>query len=125
MSDVPFLSNFARAIAITDNEPYVELARFLALHRDKVDQVFRTLSYFDVAVLARLATAPALFSVGLTDPTCPPSTVYAAYNAYRAPKRMCVYPYNGHEGGQAFHQREQLRWLRETLAPRSSRATSG
>lgn len=113
--DVPFLANIARAIEITDTDPYVELAYYLAVHRDKVEQAFATLSYFDVAVLARRATAPALFSVGLTDVTCPPSTVYAAYNAYAGPKRICVYPYNGHEGGQADHVREQLRWLRTVL----------
>lgn len=115
LSDVPFLSHVERAVEITDTEPYVELAYWLAIHRDKVDQAFRTLSYFDVAVLARRATAPALFSVGLSDMTCPPSTVYAAYNRYAGPKRLCVYPYNGHEGGQADHTREHLAWLRETL----------
>lgn len=115
LSDVPFLSNVARAIELTDTDPYVELAYYLAVHRDKVEQAFRTLSYFDVAVLARRATAPALFSVGLGDVTCPPSTVYAAYNAYGGPKRMCVYPYNGHEGGQADHAGERLRWLRTVV----------
>jgi len=61
----------------------------------------------------RLATAPALFSVGLSDVTCPPSTVYAAYNRYQGAKDIRVYPYNGHEGGQADHSREQLDWLRK------------
>jgi cephalosporin-C deacetylase len=115
LADVPFLSNIARAIEITDAEPYVELAYFLAVHRDKVAQALRTLSYFDVAGLARRAVAPALFSVGLADVTCPPSTVYAAYNAYGGPKRICAYPYNGHDAGHAFHQLEQLRWLRSLL----------
>lgn len=111
MPDVPFLSNLRRAIEITEKQPYVELANYLAIHRDRVEQAFATLSYFDVAVLARRAVAPALFSVGLSDQTCPPSTVYAAHNAYAGPKRICVYPYNGHEGGQADHAIEQLRWL--------------
>jgi cephalosporin-C deacetylase len=60
--------------------------------------------------------SPALFSVALMDQTCPPSTVYAAYNAYAGPKQMLVYPFNDHEGGQAFHQVEQLQWLRKTFA---------
>jgi cephalosporin-C deacetylase len=111
--DVPFLANIERAIEITDTNPYLELANFLAVHRDRLEQAFTTLSYFDVAVLARRASAPALFSVGLSDTTCPPSTVFAAYNAYGGPKRICVYPYNGHEAGHGFHAREQLRWLRE------------
>jgi cephalosporin-C deacetylase len=111
--DVPFMANIARAIEITDTNPYLELANFLAVHRDRVEQAFATLSYFDVAVLARRAQAPALFSVGLSDTTCPPSTVFAAYNAYSGPKHIAVYPYNGHEAGAGFHAREQLRWLRD------------
>ena len=59
----------------------------------------RTLSYFDGAVLARSAKAPALFSVGLMDDICPPSTVYAAFNAYGGPKEIREYPFNDHEGG--------------------------
>jgi cephalosporin-C deacetylase len=117
LCDVPFLTDVARAVEITDAEPYVELAYYLGIHRDKAEQVFRTLSYFDGAVLARRASTPALFSVGLADVTCPPSTVYAAYNNYAGPKRICVYPYNGHDAGQGYHAQVQLRWLRETLRP--------
>ena len=75
----------------------------------------RTLSYFDGAVLARRATAPALFSVGLMDQTCPPSTVYAAYNAWAgADKRIVEYPFNDHEGGQALPRPRQARLARGT-----------
>jgi cephalosporin-C deacetylase len=113
--DVPFLSHVSRAIEITDAEPYVELAYFLGIQRDQVAAALRTLSYVDVAVLAARAQAPALFSVGLFDVTCPPSTVYAAYHRYDGPKEIRVYPYNGHEGGQADHAREQLDWLHALL----------
>jgi cephalosporin-C deacetylase len=120
LCDVPFLSNVARAVEVTDTDPYAELANYLAVHRDKIERAFGTLAYFDVAGLARRAVAPALFSVGLADVTCPPSTVFAAYNAYRGPKRICVYPYNGHEAGQGLHQSEQLRWLHSTLGEPNS-----
>jgi len=46
------------------------------------------------------------------DETCPPSTVYAAYNAYGGPKELAVYPYNDHEGGGAWQQARQVTWLR-------------
>jgi cephalosporin-C deacetylase len=49
------------------------------------------------------------------DRTCPPSTVFAAFNAYAGPKEIRRYVFNDHEGGQGFHEREQLRWLPETL----------
>ena len=112
LADVPFLTDYRRATEISAAAPYSELAAYLAVHRDHVDRVFETLAYFDGSVLARTAQAPALFSVGLMDEVCPPSTVYAAYNAYAGPKEICVYPYNEHEGGQSFHEVEQLRWMR-------------
>jgi len=119
MIDVPFLCDFRRASEITAEEPYRELARYLAAHRDHEARAFETLAYFDGAVLAPLASAPALFSVALMDETCPPSTVYAAFNAYAGPKEIVVYPYNDHEGGEAFHRTRQAAWLADTLrAPR-------
>jgi len=111
MPDVPFLCDFPRATEIVEKDPYTEIIRYLSIHRDHVQQVFATLAYFDGAVLVRRATAPALFSVALMDHICPPSTVYAAYNAYGGPKEIVEYPFNDHEGGQVFHQAEQLRWL--------------
>jgi len=121
MPDVPFLCHFRRATEITDESPYSEITQYLKAHRDHIEQVFATLAYFDGAVLGPMASAPALFSVGLMDPICPPSTVYAAFHAYgvRHPgtrKAISVYDYNEHEGGQGFHQAEQLAWLRAVLA---------
>jgi cephalosporin-C deacetylase len=111
MPDVPFLCDFPRATEIVERDPYAEIVRYLSIHRDHVARAFATLAYFDGAVLARRATAPALFSVALMDHVCPPSTVYAAYNSYGGPKEIVEYPFNDHEGGQVFHQAEQLRWL--------------
>ncbi len=117
MPDVPFLCHFRRATEITDADPYAEIVGYLKAHRDHVEQVFGTLAYFDGAVLGRLASAPALFSVALMDTVCPPSTVFAAFHAYGgADKAITVYPYNEHEGGQAFQHAEQLEWLAARLA---------
>ena len=69
--DVPFLCHFRRAATITDDAPYGEIGAYLKIHRDRVDQVFRTLSYIDGMNLASRATAPALFSVGLMDDDLP------------------------------------------------------
>jgi cephalosporin-C deacetylase len=115
LPDVPFLCDFPRAIEITAKDPYPEIARYLKVHRGQEEQALATLSYFDCAILARRATAPSLFSVALMDETCPPSTVFAAYNAYGGPREIRVYPYNDHEGGGSFHDVAQLRWLRERL----------
>ncbi|MET0296197.1 MAG: acetylxylan esterase [Microbacterium sp.] len=100
MTDVPFLTHFERAVGMTGRDPYAEIARYLANHRGTEEDVFRTLSYVDGVNFARRATAPALFSAALHDATCPPSTVFAAYNAYAGTdKQITVYPFNDHEGG--------------------------
>jgi cephalosporin-C deacetylase len=112
---VPFLCDFPRATVITDSDPYHEIVRYLAVHRQAVEGVRRTLSYFDGVLHAARATAPARFSTALMDPTCPPSTVFAAYNAYAGPKSIEVWTYNGHEGGGADEDAATLPLLRELL----------
>ena len=113
LSDQPFLCHYRRASEITDADPYAELARYGAAHPDRIEQLFATLSYFDGVNFAARADAPAIFSVGLMDRICPPSTVFAAYNHYRGPKELGVWPYSGHDGGGAFQRRERLRFLRQ------------
>ncbi|CAG7646200.1 acetylxylan esterase [Actinacidiphila bryophytorum] len=115
LPDVPFLCDFPRATWIVDKAPYDEIVHYGATHRDQAGTIARTLSYVDGVHFAARATAPALFSVALMDPTCPPSTVYAAYNAWAGSKQVREYRFNGHEGGGAFHTSEQLSWLSERL----------
>jgi len=116
MPDVPFLCHFERAVGLTEEDPYNEVVRYLSVHRDAVAQTFRTLSYFDGVNFARRATAPALFSVGLMDPVCPPSTVYAAVNHHAADVAVVEYPFNEHEGGQGVHWQRQAAWLAERMS---------
>ena len=80
MTDVPFLCHYRRATEITDAHPYQEIARYCVSQRDRVDQVFATLAYFDGLNFAARARCAGLFSVGLMDEICPPSTVFAAYS---------------------------------------------
>ncbi|MET9800297.1 acetylxylan esterase [Streptomyces sp. NPDC006368] len=114
--DVPFLCDFPRATTITDRHPYREVASYLKTHRGRTERVARTLAYVDGVHFAARATAPALFSTALEDLTCPPSTVFAAFNAYaHEDKAIEVYDFNDHEGGDFFQQAAQLRWLPEKL----------
>jgi cephalosporin-C deacetylase len=113
LPDVPFLCHFERAVGLNETDPYNEIVRYLAVHRDLVDQTFRTLSYFDGVNFAARASAPALFSVALMDPVCPPSTVFAAHNNYAVESSIEVYGFNEHEGGAGQHWRKQARWLHE------------
>jgi cephalosporin-C deacetylase len=112
LPDVPFLSDLRRAVEVTDEGPYAELAAFCRLRPAETEGAFATLSYLDVANHALRATAPALFSVGLRDGIAPPSTVFAAYRQYAGDKDIAVYPYSGHEGGGTVHRRAQLEFLR-------------
>lgn len=111
--DVPFLTHFRRAVTITDAYPYQEIVEFLAGQRLREDRVFSTLDYFDGIHFAARASAPALYSVGLMDETCPPSTVFAAYNLWQGPKRITVWPWNRHEGGGVHQRGEHLKFLAE------------
>jgi cephalosporin-C deacetylase len=112
MPDVPFLCDFPRALQKAVRDPYGEIVRFLAQHRDKKAKAFETVSYFDGVCFARQSQAPALFSVALMDDVCPPSTVYGAFNAYAGVNKSIVeYEYNNHEGGGPFQDREQMAWL--------------
>ncbi|MBA2382732.1 MAG: acetylxylan esterase [Chloroflexi bacterium] len=109
--DVPFLCHWRRAIAVTDEHPYRELRQYLSIHRDREAAVFATTSYVDGLNFAARASAPALFSVGLMDEVCPPSTVFAAYNHYAGPKEIRVWPYNGHEAGELEGQSDRYAFL--------------
>jgi len=112
MPDVPFLCHFRRAATMIDNPPYNEISRYLKTHRDKVDIVFHTLSYFDGMNFAVRSNAPAIFSVGLMDTTCPPSTVFAAFNHYAGEKEIKIYEFNLHEGGESYQDLEKLKFLK-------------
>ncbi len=125
LPDVPFLQDFPRAIDITPRGPYPEIAAFLARHRDRYEPMLAVLRYFDGVNFARWATAPALYSAALMDDICPPSTVFASFNAYgsgapepsgtEAAKDIEVYRFNNHEGGQEHHWIRQLLFLRKIL----------
>ena len=112
MPDVPFLCHYRRATEIVDTHPYKEIADYCHTHRDKVDNVFNTLSYFDGVNFSTRAKAKTLFSTGLMDQVCPPSTVYAAYNHWAGEKDIKVYPYNGHEGGGSYQTIEKIMFLK-------------
>ncbi|MEO6083040.1 MAG: acetylxylan esterase [Umezawaea sp.] len=112
LASSPLLCHIGRNITITDAQPYGEIVQYLSVHRGAVDQVLTALSYFDAVHFARRTTAPALFATGLRDTICPPSGVFAAYNALPTnDKEIAVYPFNHHEGGEALQTTRQLSWL--------------
>ena len=59
-----------------------------------------TSRYYDVVNFARRVTAPGLYSWGFNDETCPPTSMYAAYNVITAPKRLMLAYDTGHRTTQ-------------------------
>jgi cephalosporin-C deacetylase len=115
MPDVAFLCHYRRATALIETSPYSEITTYLRNHRDHVELAFRTLSYFDGLNFAPRARARALFSAGLHDDVCPPSTIFAAYNHYAGPKDMNVWEFNVHEGGGPFQVLAQIQLLHDVF----------
>jgi cephalosporin-C deacetylase len=115
MPNVPFLTYYRRAIEITPRAPYTEITNYLSIHRDKYEETFAVLDYFDSLNFVRRAHAPAYFSVAMMDTICPPSTVFAAKNTYAGNSTIEVFKFNDHEGGQAHQWVNQVNWIRSLL----------
>jgi len=113
LPDVAFMCAIRRAVSIAPRGPFPDVAKYIMAAPHLEEAVWHTLSHFDGVSFARRATCPALFSVALADDICPPSTVYAAHNAYGGAAEMVVYPHNNHEGGQDVQVWRQLGWLAE------------
>ena len=60
--------------------------------KDKIE----TSKYYDVVNFARQVKIPGLYSWGYNDVTCPPTSMYAAYNVITAPKYLYLVQETGH-----------------------------
>ena len=60
--------------------------------KDKIE----TCGYYDVVNFARLLKIPGMYSWGFNDETCPPTSMYAAYNVISSPKTLFLAPETGH-----------------------------
>ncbi|PSR57224.1 acetylxylan esterase [Adhaeribacter arboris] len=60
--------------------------------KDKIE----TSKYYDVVNFARLLKVPGCYSWGFNDETCPPTSMYAAYNVIKAPKELYLALETGH-----------------------------
>lgn len=56
----------------------------------------KTTGYYDVVNFARLVKVPGMYSWGFNDETCPPTSMYAAYNVITAPKILFLALETGH-----------------------------
>jgi cephalosporin-C deacetylase len=66
----------------------------VAVHNTK--EKLETVPYYDVVNFARVVKVPGLYSWGFNDETCPPTSMYAAYNVISAPKELYLALETGH-----------------------------
>ncbi|WP_128547727.1 acetylxylan esterase [Larkinella soli] len=74
--------------------PHLFAGKALAFN-NKPEKI-RTVSYYDVVNFARLVKVPGYYSWGFNDETCPPTSMYAAYNVIPGPKMLKLYEDTGH-----------------------------
>ena len=92
------------------------------VHRDEAK--IATTRYYDVVNFARRVTAPGLYSWGFNDETCPPTSMYSAYNVITAPKRLMLAYDTGHRTTQ--EQTDDVNaWLADELSGRNRPTAAG
>jgi len=96
----------ANVPALCDNGGYLEdrvpgWPKMLVPHKNDPAWV-KMSGYFDAVNFAKRITVPTVVGVGFIDSTCPPSSVYAAYNVIKAPKKIINDPTMGHSFSAKF-----------------------
>jgi len=86
---------------------------------DEADRV-REVQYIDGVNFAARVSCPALFGICFLDTLCPPTGVFAAYNALQASKSAHHDPVTGHVYTDAF-QDLTYRWVGKLLAATGNR----
>ncbi len=91
----PFLNDYKDYFAIVPwpGEPIIAAAKEKGISEE---DMYRTLSYFDVKNFTDRIGCPVLMAIGLQDTVCPPHTNFAGYNHIRTEKEWICYPYAGH-----------------------------
>jgi cephalosporin-C deacetylase-like acetyl esterase len=92
--------------------PHLFYKKNLSFNNKK--EKIETAGYYDVVNFARLLKVPGMYSWGFNDETCPPTSMYAAYNVITAPKSLFLSQETGHWTYP--EQSEKLStWLEEQL----------
>lgn len=78
-----------------------------------------TLTYYDVVNFARRITIPGYYTWGFNDVTCPPTSMYSAFNVIKAPKELQLFQETGH-----WNFPEQVQALNDWLTKKLKGSTS-
>jgi cephalosporin-C deacetylase-like acetyl esterase len=81
--------------------------------KPKADEI-ETLAYYDVVNFARRVKVPVWMIFGFNDETCPPTSMYSAYNVITAPKELHIWQEIGH---WLYPEQYKMRkdWVREKI----------
>lgn len=98
----PFLTDYLRVweMDLAGEGAYEQIGTYFRRHdplHERAGLIFERLGYIDVQHLADRITAEVLFTVGMQDRVCPPSSQYATYNKLQSAKQLRIYPDFGHE----------------------------
>jgi cephalosporin-C deacetylase len=108
--DVPFLSDFKNYFEIAD-WPGNEVKQAIAQQSLVANEVYTSLSYFDIKNLASNITQPIFMGVGLRDNICPPAINFAAFNNTKSKiKAFELFAAAGHSL-PARRQTDPTKWL--------------
>jgi cephalosporin-C deacetylase-like acetyl esterase len=76
-----------------------------------------TAGYYDAVNFAGRLRVPGFFSWGFNDEVCAPTSMYAAFNAVRSPKRLFIVKEAGHSRLDSQAEAAEA-WTAETIRPR-------
>lgn len=65
--------------------------------RHRTPAKIATTRYYDAVNFAKRVRAPIFVALGYNDETCPPTSIFSAYNTITAPKHLLVAPKMGHD----------------------------
>ncbi len=81
---------------------------------NQTKEKIETSKYYDTVNFARRLKIPGIYSWGFNDETCPPTSMYAAYNLITAPKTLLLGLEMGH--ANSLEQTEKLNsWIEQKL----------
>lgn len=89
----------------------------LAKSDHQTEAKLRTTAYYDVVNFARRLRAPGSYAWGYNDETCPPTSMFAAYNVITAPKELWLQLNMGHASISEFSDRFRERIKALATAP--------
>lgn len=92
---VPFMSDFPDYFKLAE-WPGSEILPQAEAEGIPDEELYRTLSYFDVKNFADKITCPVLMLFGLQDQTCPPHTNFAGFNQLKGSRQWKGYPLSTH-----------------------------